>query len=942
MAIGSEYKLKYRIDADTRGVKAELSKVDSMFGSLGSGLSGIAGPAAIGAAGVAAIGAAAVAAGLAIFNLTKQAADFGSAIFDASEKTGLHAESLSAMKFAADQSGSSLEQVTSGLAKFAKNVGQAGDDAKTATKFFADFGITPQAALNDLDGALGKVFKRISDAKPGIEQITLAQKAFGKSGADLLPFIKSFDGDLEALTKRAKELGVTIDDDAAKAADEFGDQLDTLSAQLSGVARTIVSPLIPKITELAETFSDFISENKDDMEGWASKSATMLSGVAGYWYDATTAIRSYITAFERLTNIKVPEQGFSTFRYDSAFDLGVGKKLLDRGDTGTLKASLGGRLGLGGRLSSSITDSDISEVAGGGKGTGGRKAATKIKSDLPAFGSMKTLVISSGNPQWDAWFTQMGQKYGVDPNVLLLQAGKESSFNSGATSPKGAKGFSQFMPATAERFGVDTSSVKDSIRGQAQYMGQLLSEFGGDYKKALAGYNAGEGSVRRYKGIPPFKETQDYVGKISSQYSKRVRKKESGEFGTYDFEADAEAAKKLLDEEADYAQQVLDEWVQSEREASDDRLAIRRAEADLAEEILQSQVDAGILTETEYAERVGQLRIDMLEEEKKELGEQISTRENINKIALINLEIDKQLVVNAAERVRLEKKSRDERIKSWAAYIDHLEEVQKLEDDNADRNAEERRQNRRNRTVGSGQEISSQGQLHDFFSEDENTLAIAGIDALSQAFEGLGQAVGQAVYAYTLYGSAGQSVREVTAQILAGIAQQAAIKAIFELAEGFAALAMSFFGIPNAGPSAAAHFAAAAIYGGIAGVAAVAGRVVAGDSMKGGGSGSGSSGAGGKSSKENDRTGSASQKKEDLLPSSRQDENTFISGRRGKDDQLADAINALNNKLGSMRPGDVVTAGVRQSPGLIGSAVVSDMGRNASIGTTMRRKAGLR
>lgn len=128
--------------------------------------------------------------------------------------------------------------------------------------------------------------------------------------------------------------------------------------------------------------------------------------------------------------------------------------------------------------------------------------------------------------------------------------------------------------------------------------------------------------------------------------------------------------------------------------------------------------------------------------------------------------------------------------------------------------------------------------------ESSGLIAVqAGVEALAGAFQGLGQAVGQVVEAWVLYGSAGTSVRKVTAQILAGVAQQAAVKAVFELAEGFAALALAFFGLPNAGPSAAAHFTAAAIYGGIAGVAAIAGRAVAGDAFKTATGGTSSSGS---------------------------------------------------------------------------------------------------
>lgn len=119
---------------------------------------------------------------------------------------------------------------------------------------------------------------------------------------------------------------------------------------------------------------------------------------------------------------------------------------------------------------------------------------------------------------------------------------------------------------------------------------------------------------------------------------------------------------------------------------------------------------------------------------------------------------------------------------------------------------------------------------------------IAGIDAMRDAFGALGQAVGQAVHAFVLFGSAGIGLRKFTAEVLAAVAAQATVKAIFELAEGFAMLALTYFtGNPKYAASASAHFVAAATYGAIAGVAAVAGRMVAGNEFtKGAGGGSGS------------------------------------------------------------------------------------------------------
>lgn len=110
---------------------------------------------------------------------------------------------------------------------------------------------------------------------------------------------------------------------------------------------------------------------------------------------------------------------------------------------------------------------------------------------------------------------------------------------------------------------------------------------------------------------------------------------------------------------------------------------------------------------------------------------------------------------------------------------------------------------------------------------------IAGIgDILTNTFHQIAEAVGSAVEAFVLFGSAGASFQKFAAQLIASIAKMAAIEAVWNLAQGFAKLAMAFFGHPMAGPSAAMHFKAAAIYGIISGVAAVAGRAVAGDAFK--------------------------------------------------------------------------------------------------------------
>lgn len=136
----------------------------------------------------------------------------------------------------------------------------------------------------------------------------------------------------------------------------------------------------------------------------------------------------------------------------------------------------------------------------------------------PAAGA----VTSTGNPRIDALLHGAAARNGVDPRLLLAVMRQESSFNARAVSNKGARGLMQLMPATARRFGVqDIFDPAQNIEGGAQYLRFLLDTFGGDVELALAGYNAGENAVARYGNrVPPYRETQDYVRRISAHYQR--------------------------------------------------------------------------------------------------------------------------------------------------------------------------------------------------------------------------------------------------------------------------------------------------------------------------------------------------------------------------------------------------------------------------------------
>lgn len=117
--------------------------------------------------------------------------------------------------------------------------------------------------------------------------------------------------------------------------------------------------------------------------------------------------------------------------------------------------------------------------------------------------------------------THYAQRYRVDAALVQAVIAIESCYNPTAVSPKGAQGLMQLIPATAERFGISNSmNARQNIRGGTRYLAWLIKRFDGDVQKALAGYNAGEGAVDKYKGIPPYKETQHYVRNVLAVYKR--------------------------------------------------------------------------------------------------------------------------------------------------------------------------------------------------------------------------------------------------------------------------------------------------------------------------------------------------------------------------------------------------------------------------------------
>lgn len=122
--------------------------------------------------------------------------------------------------------------------------------------------------------------------------------------------------------------------------------------------------------------------------------------------------------------------------------------------------------------------------------------------------------------------SQAAKKYSVDRELIQAVIAVESCFQQRAVSPAGAQGLMQLMPATADRFGVsDSFNAKQNILAGTRYLQWLLKRFDGNKRYALAGYNAGEGRVDQYGGVPPYRETQNYVKNVLAIYGRLAPEK---------------------------------------------------------------------------------------------------------------------------------------------------------------------------------------------------------------------------------------------------------------------------------------------------------------------------------------------------------------------------------------------------------------------------------
>lgn len=138
-----------------------------------------------------------------------------------------------------------------------------------------------------------------------------------------------------------------------------------------------------------------------------------------------------------------------------------------------------------------------------------------VRATIPARPSVAPRAVATPSAPLTETVDRIARQNNLSPELVHSVIQVESNYDPNAVSPKGAQGLMQLIPATARRFGVsDAFNPSDNIQGGARYLKHLLELYKGDESLALAAYNAGEGAVSRYGGVPPYPETQDYVAKV--------------------------------------------------------------------------------------------------------------------------------------------------------------------------------------------------------------------------------------------------------------------------------------------------------------------------------------------------------------------------------------------------------------------------------------------
>lgn len=825
-----------------------LSAVSPRIGGLVSSLSSAVGPLAAVAVGLAAIGGGVVA----LFELTKGAAEFQGKMFDLSQQTGVNVETLSALEIVAKTSGGNIDAIAQSVFIFQQKLEDAQDPTSKEAALLKTLGIETR----NTEEAFRQTLSVLARMPAGFQQSDTAAQLFGsRGGKQVLGVLKEMNGDLDGAIERFRKMGILITTDAAIAADKFNDQLAEVGFQLRAVTAIIGNEAMPVILDALKRVSQALVDNQGNISLWTSE---LFDAAKGAIFLAER-ISGLIPLLQDLAAI-TPGKGTVLDLLFRATPVGgaIGALAdLERLRAGPFAGVTGGAEGVG-------PTGGIRRTGGGGRGGGGRRAPRDTELQ---------------DATRDARLTEREELQLIERNVIENRRALDEQVRDIEEFTRRAIELdNQILAAKINRISAESNALEAALAKR------LIKQ--DDYEAKQRELDSQAFELNHKQKDDQFKLEQQRDREISAaQIAAKRRELQIAE------DADERAIARIRDR-VKRTQLVIQDAIREEmatltRELNQGVEGLKEAgNIDLINRPQVKNLDGTISTVRSMSvevENLGEVLIPTVSE----LGKLLSDFEAFAEFQRTGKHLgifeDSASATAFAERLHIQqarivelknqlfseadaerqiasiidegfKRRREALEKEQTAYSTTLErriaitdELIRLDGERAgaaedasrriiealerERKAEFDRQNEaaqgatRPRKVFEEPESPFDIDLEGLAKSIEETIVPLN-EILANSFFQVADAIGSTVAQWVLLGETGPAVmRKILAQALATIAAEAAVNAIKELALGFAMLFL------NPADS-AAHFTSAALWGSIAGVAAIAGRGVAGDLFK--------------------------------------------------------------------------------------------------------------
>lgn len=789
MADGSA-GLIFKISADSKQAEAEIKRFAnnlaqqakdagtgfvSGFGPVGAAIAGIAGPAAIAVAAIGAIGLAAVGVAEKLFSMAEAAATLGGQFASFQAKTGLSADAISALAYAAKLSGKELTDLQRPLVAFVSNIGKASEGNEKASATLKKLGVTD---FNNLDKALDQATIGLNKMAPGINKIETAAGAFGKRGGlEMITLLKKMPEGLSAMEVEAKKLGVTLSQDDIKAAKEFNHAMETVEYQVKIAAARFALQYAPQITAAIESISKWLASNQDTARAWGSAVSDYIRGVSVFLGNLNSAATSALDS----VGIHFRQNASESASWADRTIANISRVIIA---WTTLGLSEMGALGAANRPPEQYGPfaSDMSPAApvkipnlggggggkggggkGGGRGRGGGKGGkadnSAAKEELQNQIELQQIALQRLEKAYSETMDKIQEEFDKTDDQGL---------------------FSKQSQDAIDAYRDKILVVRAKILDLADSLGTLDKESDSKLRVRLA------------KQFDDAIKLSDRLVKDHDKNSKLIE------------QSDVENAKKVLD----IRKQLHDDLKQLDDDQREFAIEGAHLEADVIIEASQRTLD----DENSTKKQREQAYIDLMQARGKLANFLIQDLRSRHANEMDAYDIEEQA----------RKKEINDTVRDEVEKTTKLEAIEKLYHDR--RILSESVYQQKLKEIESGAVVTATVKK----SADAMKAAFDSLKDIGKgALDGLANGIGNIVSQFVLMGTAGpNAMRKLVASVLAGVAAQAAVLAIMEVAKGFAALA-SYDPV-----SATGHFHAAALFGIVAGASAIAGRAIAGNAFK--------------------------------------------------------------------------------------------------------------